>query len=59
MFRYTRSLATDKRGETIREGREEELEKLVGEARAFQELLCRDAPGLSTSPAPTGHSPGR
>ena len=44
MFRYTWFLATEKRDAMIREGREEELEKLVGEARAFQESLSRNAP---------------
>ena len=43
MFRYTWFLATEKRDAMLREGREEELEKLVGEARAFQESLLRDA----------------
>ena len=45
MFRYTWFLATEKRDEMIREGREEELEKLVGEARALQESLGDNAPG--------------
>ena len=45
MFRYTWFLATEKRNEMIREGREEELEKLVGEARALQESLGGSAPG--------------
>ena len=44
MFRYSWFLATEKRNEMIREGREEELERLVGEARALQESLSRDAP---------------
>ena len=44
MFRYTWFLATEKRDAMLREGREAELEKLVGEARAFQESLGRDAP---------------
>ena len=44
MFRYTWFLATEKRDAMVREGREAELEKLVGEARAFQESLSRDAP---------------
>ena len=44
MFRYTWFLATAKRDEMIREGREAELERLVGEARTFQESLGRDAP---------------
>ena len=44
IFRYTWFLATEKRGEMLREGREAELERLVGEARAFQESLGRGAP---------------
>ncbi len=43
MFRYTWFLATEKRDAMLREGRDEELEKLVGEARALQESLGRDA----------------
>ena len=43
MFRYTWFLATEKRGEMLREGREDELDKLVAEARAFQKSLRRDA----------------
>ena len=43
MFRYTWFLATEKRDAMQREGREAELEKLVGEARALQESLVRDA----------------
>ena len=43
MFRYTWFLATERRDAMLREGREEEVEKLVGEARAFQESLGRDA----------------
>ena len=39
MFRYTWFLATEKRDAMVREGREVELEKLVAEARAFQESL--------------------
>ena len=39
MFRYTWFLATEKRDAMIREGREEELDKLIAEARAFQESL--------------------
>ena len=42
MFRYTWFLATEKRGEMLREGREEEVDKLVAEARAFQQSLRRD-----------------
>ena len=44
MFRYTWFLATEKRDAMLREGREAELEKLVGEARAFQESLGPAAP---------------
>ena len=43
MFRYTWFLATEKRDAMVREGRENELDALVGEARAFQESLRRDA----------------
>ena len=43
MFRYTWFLATEKRDAMVREGREDELEKLVAEARAFQESLRRGA----------------
>ena len=43
MFRYTWFLATEKRDAMIREGRENELDALVGEARAFQESLRRGA----------------
>ena len=39
MFRYTWFLATERRGAMLREGRGEELEKLVAEARDFQESL--------------------
>ena len=44
IFRYTWFLATAKRDEMIHEGREAELERLVGEARALQESLGRGAP---------------
>ena len=44
MFRYTWFLATEKRGEMLREGREDELERLIAEARAFQESLSSNAP---------------
>ena len=44
MFRYTWFLATEKRDAMMREGREAELEKLVGEARAFQDSLGRSTP---------------
>ena len=43
-FRYAWFLATEKRDAMLREGRGEELEKLVAEARAFQETLRRGAP---------------
>ena len=39
MFRYTWFLATEKRNAMVREGREQELEALVAEARAFQDSL--------------------
>ena len=42
MFRYTWFLATEKRGEMLREGRGDEVDKLVAEARSFQESLRRD-----------------
>ncbi len=42
MFRYIWFVATEKRGEMIREGREDEVDKLVAEARSFQESLRRD-----------------
>ena len=44
MFRYTWVLATEKRNAMIREGRDDELEKLVAEARAFQESLSGNVP---------------
>lgn len=44
MFRYTWFLATEKRDAMIREGREEEVEALVGEARALHDKLSRGAP---------------
>ena len=43
-FRYAWFLATEKRDEMLREGRGEEVDGLVAEARAFQETLGRDAP---------------
>ena len=43
MFRYTWFLATEKRGEMIREGRRDELDALIAEAKAFQESLRGDA----------------
>ena len=44
VFRYTWFLATEKRDAMVREGREDEVDKLIVEARAFQESLRRDAP---------------
>ncbi len=44
MFRYTWFLATEKRGAMVREGRGDEIDKLVAEAWAFQESLSRNAP---------------
>ncbi len=43
MFRYTWFLATEKRDAMVRDGREEELEALVAEARDFQDSLRRGA----------------
>ena len=43
MFRYTWFLATEKRDAMVREGRENELDALVAEARVFQQSLRRDA----------------
>ncbi len=43
MFRYTWFLATERRDAMLHEGRGEELERLVAEARAFQESLRQDA----------------
>ena len=39
MFRYTWFLATERRDAMVREGREEELDALVAEARAFHDSL--------------------
>ena len=44
MFRYTWFLATEKRDAMISEGREDELEALVAEARVLQDSLLRGAP---------------
>ena len=44
MFRYAWFLATEKRDAMVREGREDEVDKLIAEARAFQQSLRRDAP---------------
>ena len=43
MFRYTWFLATEKRDAMVREGREEELNALVAEARALHGSLRRNA----------------
>ena len=43
-FRYAWFLATEKRDAMLREGRGEEVDRLVAEARAFQETLGRSAP---------------
>ena len=43
MFRYTWFLATEKRDEMIRDGREEEVDALVAEARAFHKSLVGNA----------------
>ena len=43
MFRYTWFLATEKRDAMVREGREDELDKLIAEARSFQQSLRRNA----------------
>ena len=43
MFRYTWFLATERRDAMLHEGRGEELDKLIAEARALQESLSRDA----------------
>ena len=42
MFRYTWFLATERRDAMLREGRGEELDRLVLEARSLQESLSRD-----------------
>ena len=39
MFRYTWFLATEKRDAMVREGREDEVDALVVEAKAFHETL--------------------
>ena len=43
IFRYTWFLATEKRDAMVREGREDEVDKLIAEARAFQQSLRGDA----------------
>ena len=45
MFRYTWFLATEKRDAMVREGREEEVDALVAEARAFYDELRRGSTG--------------
>lgn len=42
MFRYTWFLATERRDAMLHEGRGEELDRLVAEARTFQAALSRD-----------------
>ncbi|MCY4557858.1 MAG: hypothetical protein OXF79_16070 [Chloroflexi bacterium] len=46
MFRYTWFVATEKRDAMVREGRKEEVDALVAEARAFHALLRGDAAGF-------------
>ena len=43
MFRYTWFLATEKRDAMLHEGRGEEVDRLVAEARSLQNLLSGDA----------------
>ena len=43
IFRYTWFLATEKRDAMVREGRGEEIDKLVAEARALQDSLRGNA----------------
>ncbi len=43
MFRYIWFLATEKRDAMVREGREDDVDKLMAEARSFQESLRGDA----------------
>ena len=45
MFRYTWFLATEKRDAMVREGREDEVDALVAEARALHETLRQGAAG--------------
>ena len=42
VFRYTWFLATEKRDAMVRDGREDEVDKLIAEARAFEQSLRRD-----------------
>ncbi len=43
MLRYTWFLATERRDAMVREGRGDDLDRLVAEARSFQDALRRDA----------------
>ena len=45
MFRYTWFLATEKRDAMVRDGREEEVEALISEARALHDKLRRGGAG--------------
>ena len=45
MFRYTWFVATEKRDAMVREGREDEVNSLVAEARAFHDELRRGSAG--------------
>ena len=45
MFRYTWFLATEKRDAMVHEGREDELDALVADARALHDKLRRGAAG--------------
>ena len=45
MFRYAWFLATEKRDAMVREGREDEVDALVAEARALHDKLRRGAAG--------------
>lgn len=45
MFRYTWFLATERRDAMLHEGRGEELDRLIAEARSLQESLSSDATG--------------
>ena len=43
MFRYLWFLATERRDAMVREGRQDEVDKLIAEARAFQQSLRGNA----------------
>ena len=45
MFRYTWFLPAEKRDAMVREGREDDLDALVAEARAVHDSLRRDPAG--------------